>query len=132
MGELHINVGDGLISLFRICAHLVSTTDDLVLYIDEPELSLSPINQKSLANLLSKKSTNKQIIINTHSPHMIRWQDIQSGAQVYRTIKTAAGNCEIRKLNTNQAAVTRILAAMDAICLRDGSFFSARMLSGET
>lgn len=107
-------LGDGLISLFRISAHLVSTTDELVLYIDEPELSLSPSIQKKLAQLFAQKSVNKQIIINTHSTHMIRWEDIASGAKVYRTRKDfLTGKCEARRLNSESQAFTTILGSLE-------------------
>jgi predicted ATP-dependent endonuclease of OLD family len=107
-------LGDGLISLFRICAHLVSTDDDLVLYIDEPELSLSPSIQKKLAQLLAKKGSNKQIILNTHCTHMIRWQDIVSGAKVSRTRKDfITGKCGIKRLNSESEAFNIILRSLE-------------------
>lgn len=106
-------VGDGVISLFRICAHLVSTNDSLILFIDEPELSLSPITQKSLALVLSKKAKEKQIIITTHCPHLVRWQDIVTGAQVYRTKKDINGKCEIKKLDSGSANFKTIVAGLD-------------------
>lgn len=106
-------VGDGVISLFRICAHLISTNDDLVFFIDEPELSLSPITQKKLSRLLSKKGKEKQIIVSTHCPHLVRWQDIANGAAAYRTRKDSSGKCEIKKLNTNSTHFTTVIAGLD-------------------
>lgn len=105
-------VGDGLISLFRICAQLVSTSHNLILCIDEPELSLSPITQKNLARLLSTHSKDKQIIISTHCPHFVRWQDILAGAKIYRSNKTVEG-CEIRSLNSNSTHFQKIVSAFD-------------------
>lgn len=105
-------VGDGIISLFRICAHLVSTNDDLILSVDEPELSLSPTVQKRLSKIFSKKSSNKQILINTHSPHFLNWNDISCGAMIYRTIKKK-GRCEIKHLDTNKQSIQKILSGID-------------------
>lgn len=79
--------GDGLISLFRIVAHLVETDASCILLVDEPELSLHPQAQRALAHLLSEASSTRQVIISTHSPHFVRWQDIEAGAKIVRVQK---------------------------------------------
>ncbi|MBK7844127.1 MAG: AAA family ATPase [Bdellovibrionales bacterium] len=106
-------VGDGLISLFRICAHLVSTNNDLLLIIDEPELSLSPITQRRLGRLIAEKAREKQIIVNTHSPHLINWQDLANGAYIYRTVKRDNGQCEIRRFDTTKPSFVKLLSSVD-------------------
>lgn len=64
-------LGDGVISLFRIAAHLIHETETKILIIDEPELSLHPQAQKKLFNFLKGLSRTKQILISTHSPYFI-------------------------------------------------------------
>lgn len=79
-------LGDGIISLFRICAHLV-IEENCPLIIDEPELSLHPISQKSLSNFLSEIATKRQVIICTHSPYFASWEDFINGAVFIRINK---------------------------------------------
>jgi len=96
----HANIlGEGMISLFRICAHLVNQNDESVLIIDEPELSLHPTAQKSLSNILSSASSNRQIILCTHSPYFANWEDLTNGAKFIRLNKVADRQCEVFSLN---------------------------------
>jgi predicted ATPase len=44
----------------------------IVYLIDEPELHLHPSAQEQLAKLLLVEAANKQIIVSTHSPYLIR------------------------------------------------------------
>lgn len=44
----------------------------IVYLIDEPELHLHPSAQEQLAKLLLAESSNKQIVVSTHSPYLIR------------------------------------------------------------
>lgn len=101
-------VGDGVISLFRICAHLVSTNPDLVLCLDEPELSLSPRAQRILARELAIAAKEKQILVTTHCPHFVNWQDLINGAMLYRVMKNSKGECELFQLNTNSSSFTQL------------------------
>lgn len=107
--EHHANLlGDGIISLFRICAHLISETNNRVLIIDEPELSLHPTAQKTLARLLSKASCTKQIIVCTHSPYFIRWEDFLNGARFIRLNKINDEKCEVAYLDNSKSYATFI------------------------
>jgi predicted ATP-dependent endonuclease of OLD family len=81
-------LGDGILSLFRIFIHFVDKNHpQKILIIDEPELSLHPTAQKALAKHLSDFSKNNQVIICTHSPHFINWEDIENGAGIIRLNK---------------------------------------------
>lgn len=92
-------LGDGIISLFRIAAQLSSnSTRDYVLVIDEPELSLHPTAQKSLHKVLSEESKDKQIILITHSPYFVNWEDISAGAEVIRLNKHKDKYCTVSQL----------------------------------
>lgn len=66
-------VGEGLLSIFTIIDTLYDSNPDDVIFIDEPELSLHPTFQKKLIQLLTEFSTDRQIIISTHSPYFISW-----------------------------------------------------------
>ena len=80
-------IGDGIWSIFTICAALFDAEDNSVIVIDEPELSVHPALQKKLLNLLLSYSDRMQIIISTHSPYFINWETITAGAQLVRVVK---------------------------------------------
>ncbi|PIR68625.1 hypothetical protein COU49_00155 [Candidatus Nomurabacteria bacterium CG10_big_fil_rev_8_21_14_0_10_35_16] len=93
-------LGDGIISLFRIVAHL--THDEKSTFIiDEPELSLHPSAQKRLSAVLSKLSKNKQIIVCTHSPYFVDWSDFINGAKIIRLNKNHE-KCVVNELNNTK------------------------------
>lgn len=79
-------LGDGLISVIRILAHLFEQRNS-GLIIDEPELSLHPQAQKRLAKLIAEYSKKRQIILSTHSPYFISWDYLKNGAKLNRVIK---------------------------------------------
>lgn len=80
-------IGDGIWSIFTICAAFFDAPQKSVIVIDEPELSLHPALQKRLMALLIEYARIHQIIICTHSPYFINWEVIISGAQLIRVIK---------------------------------------------
>ncbi|MBR1155094.1 ATP-dependent endonuclease [Bradyrhizobium sp. JYMT SZCCT0428] len=77
-------VGDGVSNIFRLAYALYDFKRGSILLLDEPELSLHPQAQRRLYEELRKLAKTGQIVISTHSPHFVSWQDIQSGAKVYR------------------------------------------------
>jgi len=91
-------MGDGVISLFRICQHLIVNEGDSTLVIDEPELSLHPWAQKELHKIISEFAKNKQIIIVTHSPLFVDWQDFMNGAAIIRLNKPDDRKCIVSNL----------------------------------
>jgi len=62
-------VGDGIWSIFTICAALFDAPENSVVVIDEPELSIHPALQKLLMQIFIDYSKDRQIIISTHSPY---------------------------------------------------------------
>lgn len=106
-------VGDGVISLFKICAHLVSTEQDLILCIDEPDLSLSPRARKILAMELAIASKTKQILVNTHCPHFVNWPDLINGAVLHRVMKDKDGECKLFKLDTKSVHFDRMTQSLE-------------------
>lgn len=83
-------LGDGVISVIRILAHLYDESRKHGLIIDEPELSLHPSAQKKLRQIIAEKSTKRQIIISTHSPSFIEWEYLKKGAVLNRIVKEMA------------------------------------------
>lgn len=80
-------VGDGIWSIFTICAALFDAEKNSVVVIDEPELSVHPALQKRLMKLFLERSMEHQIILCTHSPYCVSWEAIVNGAQLIRVVK---------------------------------------------
>jgi hypothetical protein len=77
-------LGEGTVSaLFLVDALYDSQPGDIIV-IDEPELSLHPIHQRRLARVLSRYSSDRQVIVATHSPYFIGWGDLLSGGKLVR------------------------------------------------
>jgi predicted ATPase len=83
--------GDGMASLFRVSLAIVDSSPDHIIVIDEPELSLHPQAQKSLASVLSRYASDRQIVITSHSPYFVSWSDLSRGARAYRLTQTKEG-----------------------------------------
>lgn len=92
-------LGKGVLSLFLICGHLVASHDSILL-IDEPELALHPQMQKRLALLLSEEAKTRQIIVCTHSPYFINWNDYLNWAKFIRLNKDNDKQCKVYQLNS--------------------------------
>ncbi len=82
-------LGDGIISLFSIAASLHGVANEATIIVDEPELSLHPQFQRRVIRKLLAASKSTQIVMTTHSPLLIDWQAIASGAQVVRVVRNA-------------------------------------------
>lgn len=92
-------LGDGVVSIMRIVAHLVLHSNRL-LVIDEPELSLHPAAQKKLRLVLAEASKRQQIVIATHSPYLLDWKYIKNGATLHRIVKTDNSIANIHTLKS--------------------------------
>jgi predicted ATP-dependent endonuclease of OLD family len=78
-------LGEGVISAFVLAAALYDSSIGDTIVIDEPELSLHPSVQKRLMSVMEELSSNRQIIIATHSPHFVTRSALLGGALVTRT-----------------------------------------------
>lgn len=78
-------LGSGMQRLFRIASTLCAPEYPKGIVIDEPELYLHPQAQKRLIEALADHAKQNQVILITHSPHFVRWQDIRNGANVAHT-----------------------------------------------
>lgn len=92
-------LGDGIISILRIAAQLFAETAR-PLVIDEPELSLHPLAQKRLLQLVAEYAANRQIVIATHSPYFISWEYIRRGAVVNKITKESDTTSEIHSMKS--------------------------------
>lgn len=79
-------LGDGIVSVMRIVAHLILHNDRPIV-IDEPELSLHPSAQKRFKLVLAEASMKQQIVIATHSPYLVDWEYVKNGAVIHRVVK---------------------------------------------
>lgn len=102
--------GEGILSVFTIVDALYDSTPGDLIFIDEPELSLHPALQKKLVALLLEYSTDRQIIISTHSPYFISWASLENGGKISRTVKEKTGT-KIYELKENTA--TEILKLLN-------------------
>lgn len=85
-------IGDGFWSIFTIVDSLYDSLENDIIVIDEPELSLHPAFQKRVVDLLLEFSTNRQIIITTHSPYFISLRALINGGNLIRTYKDNVAN----------------------------------------
>ena len=90
-------IGEGLISVLFIVDALYDSTQDDIIVIDEPELSLHPEYQKNLCSRLIEYSRDRQIIVSTHSPYFIDFKAIIAGAELCRVSK-----------KSNQSKISRL------------------------
>lgn len=95
-------IGEGIVSLFFIIDALYDSIPGDVIAIDEPELSLHPTLQKKLFSLFSDYSTDRQIIVATHSPYFVDLNVIANGAKISR-VHTRNLACRISSLSDNSA-----------------------------
>lgn len=93
--KIHLG-GSGVRKIIRICAALTLYKQD-ILILDEPEESLHPTILKNLSKVLSEETKDRQIIIVTHSPYLVNWQDLLNGASFVRTNISKKG-CTINNL----------------------------------
>lgn len=83
-------LGDGIISLLYILNALFDSEPNTLLVFDEPELSLHPQLLRRMSRVLARFAKDRQIIVFTHSPILVSWDDIEAGAQVARVYKRDA------------------------------------------
>jgi predicted ATPase len=103
--------GEGLISAFRLVASLIEadSNKDKVLIIDEPELSLHPAAQEALSRLIAEASSNKQIVLATHSPHFINFDDLARGAKLVRLNKIGDRETTVHVIELTSAHAKNLL-----------------------
>jgi len=63
--------GSGVRSLICLAVDIMSTEDNSIILIDEPELGLNPIAKQEFLKFLIEQSKTKQIFITTHDPTFV-------------------------------------------------------------
>jgi len=79
-------LGEGLISILFLIDSIYDSEAGSMIVIDEPELSLHPHLQSKFLEYVLDSTTDRQIVIATHSPKFIDWQAISVGANISRVI----------------------------------------------
>ena len=102
-------IGDGVWSIFTICAALYDAPDRSTVVIDEPELSIHPALQKRIMRILLEYSKKIQIIVSTHSPYFINWQAIAQGASLIRVVKEGVDSICYSIVDDNRKNIESVL-----------------------
>ncbi|MFJ7813809.1 ATP-dependent nuclease [Pseudomonas asiatica] len=103
-------MGEGIVSIFAIVDSLYDSIEGDVVVIDEPELSLHPALQKRLARLIRKFSSDRQIVISTHSPYFVDLEALKNGAGLVR-VTTGANGTKINQLGPSALESIKKLSA---------------------
>lgn len=85
-------MGEGLVSLLFLVDAIFESSEDEILVIDEPELSLHPQLQRRLMLALGDLAKNRQVLFATHSPEMISIDAIVNGMEVSRVVDEKEGS----------------------------------------
>jgi hypothetical protein len=85
-------LGDGITSLFVLVDALYDSAPGDLIAVDEPELSLHPTLQQRLAALISDLSSDRQIILATHSAYFVDPALLANGARVARAFLRPTGS----------------------------------------
>ena len=101
--------GDGYINIFNIIDALYDSSENNVILIDEPEISLHPDLQRKLFNLLVEYSKDKQIIISTHSPYFVDWNVFTEYGKVIRLKKEKDDINSYELTQTTKEAMKKLL-----------------------
>ena len=91
--------GDGIISVFALVDSLYDSMPGSVIAMDEPELSLHPVLQRRIADLIYEYAKDRQIIVSTHSPYFVNLSALSQGANLAR-VTTGADGTTIYQLST--------------------------------
>lgn len=126
-------LGDGLVSLLFIVDALYDSEPGALIAIDEPELSLHPQLIRRMGQVLSRFASNRQVVIATHSPQLISWEDVANGAAVVRVFKSNGRSQVAQATGDTLKAVAHLtdsnnltnphtvgIAAREAFFLEDG------------
>ncbi len=78
--------GSGVRSLICLATDILSTKENNILLMDEPELGLNPSAKKEFLKFLIEESKSKQIFITTHDPTFVNptiWNEYETKTSVY-------------------------------------------------
>ena len=101
-------LGEGVVSLLFIADALFDSAPGETIVIDEPELSLHPQLQRRLLREIVAITSDRQVLISTHSPEMIDIRSIINGAALARIAEDNEGS-KIYQLNASARSALSIL-----------------------
>lgn len=101
-------MGEGLVSLLFLVDAIFESTDEEILVVDEPELSLHPQLQRRLLVALGDLAKDRQIVFATHSPEMISIDAIVNGMEVVRVVDEADGSKVYRLSDENREVFSKL------------------------
>jgi predicted ATP-dependent endonuclease of OLD family len=85
------SLGDGACGIFYYSDCLSTLNNNSILVFDEPECSLNPYIQQRLFEHISETTKDRQIIISTHSPYFIGFDEIINGCKIVRVSNPGEG-----------------------------------------
>ena len=97
-------LGAGVVSVLHLVDAVHDAQDGAVLVIDEPESALHPSYQRKILKLFAEESKRLQIPYATHSPYMVDWDAILTGASLSRVHRPIGGYSKISSLKRETAA----------------------------
>lgn len=101
--------GDGYINIFNIVDALYDATENNIILIDEPEISLHPDLQRKLFSLLVEYSKDKQIIVSTHSPYFVDWKLFSNKSKIIRLKKEGDTIKSFELTNKTKQGILKII-----------------------
>jgi predicted ATPase len=104
-------LGEGTISLLFLVDALYDAPAGSLIVVDEPELSLHPSLQRRVAAAIVEHSSNKQIVVATHSPYFVPVESLGNGARIARVHWTNSGSTISSLSDATAALLPRYLAS---------------------
>lgn len=101
-------LGEGIVSLMFLIDALFESSPEELLVIDEPELSLHPQLQRRLLREIISLTSDRQILITTHSPEMVDIASTLNGAIIARIADEDDGS-KIYKIDDDSRSYFRQL-----------------------
>lgn len=114
------NVGDGiqaiLVNTFRVFKH---KEENLILFVEEPEMMMHPGMQRILIETFIKKFSNLQVFLTTHSNHFLDLTyDYPSEVAIFSFEETQKEQFEVKNISNNSQI-------LDLLGVRNSSVFLA-------
>lgn len=102
-------LGDGIVSLLFLLNALYDSEPETLLVLDEPELSLHPQLIRKLNGVFARFAKDRQIVVFTHSPLLVSWDDIAAGAEIARVYKDGADSkiAQVPRATINEVSKVR-------------------------
>jgi predicted ATPase len=112
-----IQLSDGTLRLFGLLLHLYQEPRPSLLAIEEPEQTIHPALLEVLVSAFREASKSTQLIITTHSPHLLDYFDVES----IRVTSLTNGETRLSKIGQSQIeTVKEGLMTLSEIMSLDG------------